>query len=124
MTTIKLLRDDEGVLNLIRQNKATIDLEGNVEEVEPYPTIRPMSPRPLEPRPPRSRDRRRHTAPSARYTRGPDRRHRQRRQRNIPVLLDTRSSFERRNQLRRNDDEQPQDNNAGGKPGIGFDKFA
>ena len=52
MTTIKILRDDEGVLGLMRQNKATIDLEGDVDEVEPYPSIKPMSPREQQ-RPPR-----------------------------------------------------------------------
>jgi len=121
MTTIKMLRDDEGVLSLIRQNKATIDLEGDVEEVEPYPTIRPMSPK-LPEKPPRSRDRRRHTAQSERHQRGPDRRNRQRRQHDIPVMLDTRSSFERRNQLRRDNDQRPQENSH--RPVIGFDKFA
>ena len=123
MTTIKMLRDDEGVLSLIRQNKATIDLEGDVEEVEPYPTIRPMAPR-LPEKPPRSRDRRRHTAQSARRQRGPDRRHRQRRQRNEPVLLDTRLSYERRNQLRRDGDQRQPDDSPADKPGIGFDQFA
>lgn len=121
MPIIKLLRDDEGVLSLIRQNKATIDIEGDVEEVEPYPTVRPMLPR-LPDRPPHSRDRRRHTAQSAHQQRGLDRRQRQRRQRNIPVLLDTRSSFERRNNLRRDNDLRPENNSA--KPTIGFDKFA
>ena len=121
MTTIKMLRDDEGVLSLIRQNKATIDLEGDVEEVQPYPTIRPMAPR-LPEGPPRSRDRRRHTAATKRYQRGPDRRHRQRRQHDMPVLLDTRSSFERRNQLRRAKDERPQ--NDSDRPSVGFDEFA
>jgi hypothetical protein len=121
MTTIKMLRDDEGVLSLQRQNKATIDLEGDVEEVEPYPTIRPMAPR-LPESPPRSRDRRRHTAPSKRYQRGPDRRRQQRRQHDIPVLLDTRAPFERRNRLRRDNDQRPQDTSD--RPLIGFDKFA
>jgi len=121
MTTIKMLRDDEGVLSLTRQNKATIDLEGDVEEVEPYPTIRPMAPR-LPEKAPRSRDRRRHTAQSERQHRGSDRRQRQRRQRDTPVLLDTRSSFERRNRLRRDNDQRPQEN--ADKPAIGFDKFA
>jgi len=123
MTTIKMLRDDEGVLSLFRQNKATIDLEGNVEEVEPYPTIRPMSPK-LPENPPRSRDRRRHTAQSARQQRGPDRRRRQRRQRDIPVLLDTRSSYERRTRLRRDGDQRPQDASTTEKPELGFDRFA
>lgn len=119
MTIIKILRDDEGLLSLLRQNKATIDIEGNVDETEPYPAIRQKESR-LQDKEPRSRDRRRHTVRSTRIRPQIDRRQQQRRQRNIPVLLDTRSSFERRTQLRRDNDPPRQDNNL---RTIGFDKF-
>jgi len=120
MTIIKLIRDDIGLLNLFRQNKATIDLEGDVEGVEPYPTIRPMAPKQQD-RPPRSRDRRRHRTQSARHQRGSDRRLQQRRHSRNPVMLDTRSGYERRTQLRRTHDQRQTD---GEKPYIGFDDFA
>lgn len=124
MTVIKLIRDDIGLLSLYRQNKATIDLEGDVEGVEPYPTIRPMAPKQQD-RPPRSRDQRRHsaqTAQTARRQRGRDRRRRQRRQNQTAVMLDTRSGYERRTQLRRRTDDRRQA--APDKPYIGFDDFA
>jgi hypothetical protein len=123
MTVIKLIRDDIGLLSLYRQNKATIDLEGDVEGVEPYPTIRPMAPKQQD-RPPHSRDHRRHTAQSTRSTRrqrGQDRRRQRRRQTRAAVILDTRSGYERRTQLRRTDDRRQSvpDNTY-----TGFDDFA
>ena len=120
MTIINLIRDDIGLLSLFRQNKATIDLEGDVEGVEPYPTIRPMAPKQQD-RPPLSRDHRRHTERSARQARGKDRRQQQRRQVQSNVMLDTRFGRERRQQMRRSADRrQPVSDN----PYIGFDDFA
>jgi len=119
---IKINRDDVGLQSLIRQNKATIDLEGDVEDIEPYPGIREGTPRLPPERPPRSRDRRRYTAQSDRQQRGPDRRRTQRRMKDSSVLLDTRARHDRRSQLRRNDDLRQKDNDI--KPSQGLDEFA
>ena len=120
MTIINLIRDDIGLLSLYRQNKATIDLEGDVDAVEPYPTIRPMAPKHQD-RPPFSRDYRRHTEQSPRQARGKDRRRSQRRHLQTEVMLDTRFGRERRKQMRRSADRrQP----ASDKAYIGFDGFA
>jgi len=120
MTIINLIRDDIGLLSLYRQNKATIDLEGDVDGVEPYPTVRPMAPKQQD-LPPRSRDHRRHTERSPRQARGKDRRQQQRRQEQAQVMLDTRFGRERRKQLRRLDDRGQSDAD---KPYTGFDGFA
>ncbi len=118
---IKINRDDIGVLSLARQNKATIDLEGNVESISPYPktredqTTNPDSPR-------RSKDHRRNRRLTSRQQRGPDRRKGQRRQTDSPVILDTRNRYERRKQLRRNVDEYQLDDSD--RPEHGFDDFA
>lgn len=120
MSVINLIRDDIGTLSLIRQNKATIDQEGNVDGVEPYPTVRPMAPKQQD-TPPRSRDQRRHTEQSPRQARGKDRRQQQRRQAQKDVMLDTRFGRERRKQLRRRADRRQSDEE---KPYIGFDDYA
>lgn len=120
MTIINLIRDDIGLLSLYRQNKATIDLEGNVDGVEPYPTVRPMSPKQQDSYP-RSRDHRRHTERSARQARGKDRRRQQRRQEQAEVMLDTRFGRERRKGPRRSADQHQPDED---KPYTGFDEFA
>lgn len=120
MTIINLIRDDIGLLSLYRQNKATIDLEGDVDAVEPYPTVRPMAPKQRD-NPPRSRDHRRHTEQSPHQARGRDRRRQQRRQAQTEVMLDTRFGRERRKQLRRSADRRQPDSDT---PYTGFDGYA
>lgn len=116
---INILRDDIGILSLIRQNKKTEDLEENVEAVLAYPGVKTLTSK-LADKPPRSRDQRRHTARSERNIRRLERRLNSRRQLDLPVLLDTRTTYERRNQRRRSSDLQAQSHN---EPSLGIDKF-
>lgn len=118
---IKINRDDIGTLSLIRQNKATIDQEGNVDGIEPYPAIR--AEQSLNPDVPvLNRKERRNSRQTKRQQRGPDRRKGQRRETDSPVILDTRNRYERRKQIRRRDDQYLQEDN--NRPEHGFDDFA
>lgn len=103
MITIKMLRDDEGLARLKRDDQAP-RISKEVNAITHYPTIEPSM---VEGRlPSRARlythPKENLTPRRARKTRGTDRRNGQdRRQQNKPVLLDTRSQYPRRTRDRR-----------------------
>lgn len=118
MTTIKMLRDDEGVRSLHAQN-TTPETTEDVDIVRPYPTIEPsiVAGR-LPVREKLARARRQHRP------RGRDRRSGQdRRRRNKRVLLDTRSHQERRTRNRRRGD-RTAGSAANRRPQRGVDRYA
>lgn len=94
MTSIDAPRDDEGLLRLRFHDNAS-GLNPALDQVRPYAVVR----RATDNEPPE-------TPASGRRPRrrGSDRRQEERRQRDVPVLLDTRSHRERRSHLRRHED--------------------
>lgn len=107
MTFINLIPDDLGIQRLKAEN-AKPGTANAVTPVDPYPTEQANQPHP------RARQLRR----SAREVRQGDRRRGERRQRQEPVLLDTRSHRERRRQSDRREQAAAQ------KPAPSVDLFA
>jgi len=123
-----MLRDDEAVLSLQRQNAAEFAVD-DIDAVRPYPEINTMTPKkrtteeetqPLQ----------RHFKSRAHSNRKTDRRRQQRRRQSRAVLLDTRSNHQRRIHLRRGDDlsthksqykRESQEHKAADQPVIGID---
>lgn len=94
MTSIDAPRDDEGLLRLRFHDNAS-GLNPALDQVRPYAVVRrAMDDTPAE------------TPAAGRLPRrrGSDRRQEERRQHDVPVLLDTRSHRERRSHLRRHED--------------------
>ncbi len=114
MTSINFPRDDESLVRLKISDKQK--KPGTVQEtqkVEPSPRILPQSRASLQTKAP-------YRAPLPNpILRKQERRKANRRGKNMPVLLDTRSQYGRRTQTRRHEDEQT---DMSAEPNHGIDK--
>ena len=128
MPTIKMLRDDEAVLSLKRQNTAAADID-DIDAIQPYPEINATTPKQLTSKE-EKQPLQRHFKSRTHSNRKTDRRKRQRRRHNRAVLLDTRSNHQRRINLRRGDDltshksqhnYETQEHKPTDRPAIGID---
>lgn len=109
MTTTPINRDDTGINSLKSSNTKPTSSEPT-EEIKPYPAIHPEGS--LEGRSRRPQQHRR--------KRSGDRRHDERREKQVQVLLDTRLPFDRRTRPRRGSDRTNQRRTSTTKKGISF----
>jgi hypothetical protein len=115
MTGINFPRDDEGRvrLEISDQEKKPGSVKAT-QQVEPYPRITPQSRTNILTKAPY------HVPRSNPILRKKERRVTNRRRKNVPVLLDTRSKYGRRTQMRRQGDTQP---DSSAEPNYGIDKI-
>lgn len=103
MTSVNMPRDDAATKISSKSTARTVN------EVEPYPTAQPVEAHEdvtqAPPRKPRKQD---------------ERRGKDRRQKNEPVLLDTRSNHDRRNAAAKGDIEIEDENSAASKTGVDY----
>jgi hypothetical protein len=116
MTGINFPRDDESLVRLkISDKQKKPGAVQETQQIEPYPRIMPQSRTGSHTKAP-------YRAPMPNpILRKKERRKANRRRKNIPVLLDTRSQYGRRTQARRHENEQP---DISVEPNHGIDKTA